>query len=286
MPQYGIAAWCVDSASVGQDVFDAAAREGLASVHFAVDTAGAVARLAHPAWRAAVERRCGETGVRISCLALNIAERTPLCGPSADVKSRQRFHDVVLAALEFAAEVNVPLIYVPSFGLAEITSNDDLSETADLLGRAAESARSFGIEVASENSLGPAGIERLIEYVGQENFRILFDIYNPRRWGHCPKEIIEAGFSAFATQIHIKDGRLPGYGNAPLGAGDGEVAEIVQNLLRRGFDGMFVLENGYGNVSGLDVKSDLKTLRLICDQSHLIAARGTALIDGGQHADG
>lgn len=284
MPRYGIAAWCVDSASVGEDVFAAAARQGLASVHFPVDTEDAVARLAQPVWRAAVERRCRETGVCISSLALNIAERTPLCGSSADVNSRRRFHHVVLAALEFASEVKVPLVYVPSFGLAEITSNDDLRETADLLGRATESACSFGIEMASENSLGPAGTERLIEYVGQENFRILFDIYNPRRWGHCPTEIIEAGFTAFATQIHIKDGRLPGYGNAPLGAGDGEIVEIVQNLLRRGFDGIFVLENGYGNVSGLDVKSDLETLRLICDRSHLIAARGTALIDGGQHA--
>jgi L-ribulose-5-phosphate 3-epimerase len=285
MPQYGIAAWCVDSASAGQDVFDAVALQGLASVHFAVDTADAVARLAQPAWRAAVQRRCRETGVRISCLALNIAERTPLCGSSADANSRRWFHDVVLAALEFAAEAKVPIVYVPSFGLAEITSNDDLREMADLLARAAESARSLGIEVASENSLGAESTERLIEYVDQENFRILFDIYNPRRWGHCPTEIIKSSFAAFATQIHIKDGRLPGYGNAPLGAGDGEIVEIVQNLLRRGFDGIFVLENGYGKVSGLDVKSDLETLRLICDRSQLNAARGPALIDGGQHAD-
>jgi L-ribulose-5-phosphate 3-epimerase len=205
---------------------------------------------------------------------LNVAERTPICGSSADVTSRRRFHDVVMAALDFAAEVKVPLVYVPSFGLAEITSNDDLSETADLLARAAESACSFGIEVASENSLSPSSTERLIEYVGHENFKILFDTYNPRRWGHCPMEIIDAGFAAFATQIHIKDGRLPGYGNAPLGAGDGEIVEIVRNLLRRGFEGIFVLENGYGNVWGLNVKNDLETLRLICDWPHLIAGSG------------
>ncbi|MCK4120522.1 sugar phosphate isomerase/epimerase family protein [Ralstonia nicotianae] len=265
MPEYGIAAWCLDPAGADRDALAAAARHGLAALHLAVDTAEGVARLTRPEWQDAITRCCQETGVRISCLALNIVERMPICGMHADEESQRRFQDIVLVALEFAAKAAVPLIYVPSFGLAEITSDDGLYETAALLSRAAESAQPFGIEVASENSLGPADTARFVDLVGQGNFRILFDIYNPLRWGHSPMEIIAVGFDAFATQIHVKDGWLPRYGNAPLGAGDGNVAEIVRELMQRGFDGTFVLENDYGEEHGLDVRCDLETLRMICD---------------------
>ncbi|AIO69090.1 sugar phosphate isomerase/epimerase family protein [Burkholderia oklahomensis] len=261
MPNYGIAAWCIDQADADRDAFDVAARYGLGAVHLAVGSTGDVASLKHSAWRIGVGRRCIETGTHISCLALNIVEQMAICGAYRDDSSRRQFWDVCLAALEFAAEVAVPLIYVPSFGLAEIMSDADLCETAELIGRVAEAARPLRIDVASENSLGAANCTRLIDLVDSDNFKILFDIYNPLRWGHSPKEIIAAEFDSFAAQIHVKDGWLPGYGNAPLGEGDGSVLEIVQELLRRGFDGTFVLENDYGKWRGLDVQMDLKTLK-------------------------
>jgi len=266
VPNYGIAAWCADLADVDRDVFGVAEQNGLAVVHLGIGSADDVARLKRPAWRAGVGRRCDETGVRISCLALNIVEQMAICGAYGDDLNRRQFGDIFLAALEFAVEVAVPLIYVPSFGLAEITSDACLCETAELVGRAAEVARPLQIDVASENSLGPADTTRLIDLVGLDNFKILFDVYNPLRWGHSPMEIIAAEFNSLADQIHVKDGRLPGYGNAPLGEGDGNALEIVRELLRRGFDGAFVLENDYGRTRGLDVQRDLETLKMIGDR--------------------
>lgn len=265
MPPYGIAAWCVDPAAADRDVFGAVERHGLNSMHLAIGSTDDVASLKRSSWRAGVRRRCGETGVRISCLALNVVEQMAVCGACGDDFNRRQFSNIFLTALEFAAELAVPLIYVPSFGLAEITSDVCLRETAELIGRAAEAARPLRIDVASENSLGPADTTRLIDLVGQENFKILFDIYNPLRWGHSPMELIAAEFNSFAAQIHVKDGRLPRYGNAPLGEGDGNVIEIVQELLRRGFDGIFVLENDYARTRGLDVQKDLETLKTIGD---------------------
>lgn len=264
MPQYGIAAWCLDAAGSDRDVFAAAERHGLAAVHLAIGTADDVARLDRSAWRDGVGQRCRETGVRISCLALNIVENMAICGAQSNALSRRQFETIFLAALEFAAEASIPLIYVPSFGLSGIVSDDCLLQTAELLGHSAESARPLRIEVASENALGPAATSRLVDLVALDNFKILFDVFNPLRWGHSPMEIIAANFDSFAAQIHVKDGWLPGYGSAALGAGDGDTVRVVRELRRRGFDGMFVLENDYRKGHGFDVRTDVRTMRMIC----------------------
>lgn len=265
MPHYGIAAWCVEPAGRDRDVLGVAQRHGLAAVHLGVGSIADIARLESAAWRAAVRRRCRETGITISCLALNIVENMAICGARADNSSRRQFRDVFMTVLEFASEMAAPLIYVPSFGLSEITSDACLFETAELISRAAESACVLHIDVASENSLGPADTGRLTDLVGLGNFKILFDVYNPIRWGHCPLDIIAANFDSFAAQIHVKDGWFRSHVNAPLCAGDGDIATTVRELMRRGFDGTFVLENDYGRVGDLDMKKDLETLRMICD---------------------
>lgn len=264
MPQYGMAAWCLDADSIDRDVFAVAEHHGLAGVHLSIDTADDVARLDCSAWRDGVSQRCRETGVRISCLALNIVENMAICGEHSNALTRRQFGAIFLAGLEFAAEERIPLIYVPSFGLSAIVSDDCLCQTAELLGHSAESARPLGIEVASENALGPATTSRLSDLVGLENFKILFDVFNPLRWGHSPMDIIAANFESFAAQIHVKDGWLPGYGNAALGTGDGDTVRIVRELMRRGFDGMFVLENDYRKGYGLDVRTDVRTMRMVC----------------------
>lgn len=262
MLQYGIAAWCLDPAD--RDPFDIAKIHGLAAVHLAIGTADDVARLDCPVWKDGVRQRSRETGVRISCLALNVVENIAICGARGNALNRRRFQTVFSAALEFASEASIPLIYVPSFGLSEIVSNDCLLEMAELLEHSAQSARPLRIEVASENTLGPAATSRLIDLIALDNFKILFDVFNPLRWGHLPMEIIAASFDSFAAQIHIKDGWLPGYGNAPLGAGDGGIVRTVRELIRRGFDGTFVLENDYRQAQGIDVRTDVRTMRMIC----------------------
>ncbi|AHI67681.1 sugar phosphate isomerase/epimerase [Burkholderia thailandensis] len=262
MPQYGIAGWCIDT---GGDAVGAAARHGLSALHLGVDTGEDVAALRSQASRDALRARCLGTGVRVSCLALNLAERIAICGARADEQIRMEFLEIVASALGWAAEVGVPLVYIPSFGLSEMTSGDAIRETAELLAEAADLACLFGIDVASENSLGAADTVRLVEWVGRENFRILFDIYNPRRWGHSPLSIIAAGGEVFAEQIHVKDGWLPHYGNAPLTEGDGDVTSIVRELMRRGLVGTFVLENDYMRSPGLNVQGDLETLCTICN---------------------
>lgn len=285
MPQYGIAGWCIDAGGERGDVVGAAARYGLAALHLAIETHEDVTRLRCQASCDALRRRCRETGVHLSCLALNIAERIAICGVNAEDRGRLRFLEIVASVLEFAAEAAVPLVYIPSFGLAEMTSDEALRETAELLAEAADLARPLGIDLASENSLGAADTARLVERVSRNNFRILFDVYNPRRWGHSPLDIIAAGGDVFAAQIHVKDGWLPGYGNAPLGDGDGDVAAIVRELMRRGLADTFVLENDYLRSRGLNVQADLDTLSAICDSLNLNRRSGTASIDGRQHAD-
>ena len=132
MPQFGIAAWCIDAAGEDGDVFGVAKRHGLATVHLAIGTPEDVAGLASPSWRGHVRRRCRETGVCVSCLALNAVESMAICGPRRDEQSRRRFVAVFRAALDFVVELGAPLIYIPSFGNAEIVSESGLIETAEL----------------------------------------------------------------------------------------------------------------------------------------------------------
>lgn len=244
-------------------MFAAAKRHGLTAVQVPIGTPEDVARLDRSSWRDGIRQRCGESGVRISCLALNIVEHIAICGKRSNAMTRRQFRAIFSAALEFASEASIPLIYVPSFGVSEMITHDCLLETAELLARSAESASQLRIEVASENALGPAATSRLIDLVALDNFKILFDVFNPLRWGHSPMDIVAANFDSFASQIHVKDGRLPGYGNVALGSGQGEIVRIVRELRWRGFDGMFVFENDYRKGTGCDLRTDVQTMRMI-----------------------
>lgn len=279
MPRYGIAAWCLEAARGDTDVFAAAERHGLDAMHLGISTLDDVARLGGSVWRKEVEQRCRVTRVGVSCLALNIAEQMAICGAHSNALVRRQFRTIFLAALDFAAEASIPLIYVPSFGLSEIVSDDCLLQTAEVLERLAESAHPLRIEVASENTVSPPDASRLVDLVALDNFKILFDVFNPLRWGHSPMEMIASNFESFAAQIHVKDGWLPGYGNAALGSGEGDTVSILRELMRRGFDGIFVLENDYQNAHGFDVRTDVRTMRTICGSQHQSAIPAEASID-------
>ncbi len=115
---------------------------------------------------------------------------------------------------------------------------------------------------------------RLLEYVDLPNFRLVFDTGNcsanyDRSEGSAPGQIqssweFYAHVKEFIHYVHIKDARFVGAGENGFnratfhfpGEGDSEVARIVADLLRNGYDGGFSIEPHMAKVAhALDQES-------------------------------
>lgn len=204
--------------------------------------------------------RCNDSRQKISAIGLNLVENFRLSSDAGN-KFRAEFFDLFLHVIEVAAFLEVPAVYIPSFNKNEISSMRDLAETASFFKTLCRSIRGYPIVIASENSLSAEQQLALVGRVGEPNFRVLLDIFNPLRWGHSVEDIVSLVHPYLLNQVHIKDGILPAYGNALLGQGDGNVVGMVEHIVRLGFCDTYILENNYSSLfmSGLD--ADIAFLR-------------------------
>ncbi len=219
MEAVGVAQWVLDRA--GPAALARAAQLGFTAIH--LDAAGASV----PAYATAAR----DTGVAIAALATRSVEGAGLS------------RDTVWAAIDAAAELGAPLVYVPCFHRTQIRDADDLARTADFLHEAC--AHAGPVRVASENSLSASGNRALVARVNHPGFRVLVDHCNAVLWGHDPLELIDARLAHDCGQIHCKDTTGGGLGNAPLGDGDGRFAQTCARLRATGFGGLVVSENDY-----------------------------------------
>lgn len=263
MISVGVAQWCLDRA--GCDAIERAAALGFEAIHVDAGIPNDEDCLLGDSARRRFLRAAESAGIRIGAVAANGIERIGPFAPASAPESR-RCVELVHGAVEAAAEMNVPMMYVPSFGLAEIRDDTGLRRTAGLLRGACEIAEGTPVRVATENTLGPRTLLSLLEMVDHPKLCVLVDIYNAFLWGHDPCEIIRAVRDRMADDVHVKDGTGRMMGNAPLGEGDGDFARATRFLLSSGFPGTLIVENDYHEHAEERARHDVAAIRAIANE--------------------
>lgn len=225
MAAVGVTQWVLDRE--GPAALARAAQLGFSAIQ--IDAAG----VADSGTRRRYAAAARDSGVVICAIATRAMEETGLS------------RDLVRAAIDAAAELGVPLVYVPCFNRTELRGDDERVRTAEFLHEACEYAATGDLLIASENTLGATGNRALAARVAHERFRVLVDHYNAVLWGHDPLELVEARLPHACGQLHCKDGSGGVTGLVALGEGDGLFVDTCARLRATGFAGLVVCENDY-----------------------------------------
>ena len=203
---------------------------------------------------------CYDRRHTISAIAMNLIETFGL-NPGAGNRFRSEIFEWCLYVVDIAVFLNIPAVYIPSFKKNEMVDAESVTETAAFFKKLCRAVQQFPVMIASENSLSAQQQLVLAEQVGEPNFRLLLDIFNPLRWGHLVEEIILLAHCCLLDQVHIKDGVLPGFDNALLGRGQGHVADVIKQIKHAGFCNAFILENNYSVLSMAGFNADVEFLQ-------------------------
>jgi sugar phosphate isomerase/epimerase len=264
MSRIGLAQWCLGC--TGPEAIDRTAELGIDLIHLDFGVPGEDNCLGPKKWRKLFRLACENQQVEVGALAVNVVERIGLLD-SRTFKSA-KCQEIAQRAVDTAAAWHVPLIYIPSFHESEMRNEQDINHTADFLRKLCVYAEGCAVEVATENTLGVNGNLQLVRQTDHPKLRILFDSYNPFLWGHRPSELVEALRQHFCTQIHMKDGRNRGMGNASLGEGEGRFHETAKSLVASGFNGKIILENDYKTNGKQLINKDVGVLRAYFPQQN------------------
>ncbi len=133
----------------------------------------------------------------------------------------------------------------PNAGWPEQKWRDEVVARLKVLADIAEDA---GVVLLHENcdgwgGQGPDQSLELLERVGSENLKLLWDTGNPLAHEQDPWVFYEA-VREHIEYIHIKDGVVESgkMRYSYPGEGEGKVREVVRDMLQRGYDGGFSIE--------------------------------------------
>lgn|SRR3990167_2136138 len=185
------------------------------------------------------------------------------------------FAGIIREALQGAQALNVPVVYLPSFGYGEIKNLAQLKVTARILEYACDCAANLNITIATENTLSAVENRVLFQKVNRPNLKLLVDSQNPLLWNHAATDLIELFYSKMVDQVHIKDGINKTMGNARLGTGDGNLVQTLESLYSKGYDGLLILENDYSQNASIYVTEDLIRLNCILDTINMTPRHAT-----------
>jgi L-ribulose-5-phosphate 3-epimerase len=257
----GVTAWTVDGR--GPEALATAADLGFTAIHLDSGMPGADGCLEDPAVRAAYGTASRDTGVVITAIAAGGLNDLGLTSP-AGTPAADRAWDSVCIARDAAAELGVPLVFLPSFRTGEIRDDAGLRRTAEVLAAACDRAAGR-VAVATENTLDAAGHLRLLEAAGRRALTILFDPQNPAQWGHVPAAMVAPLWPHLVDQVHVKDGAGGRFGDTILGEGEAGFLDSARELHGRGFRGTLISENAYGGDRRANVARDLAVLTTAFD---------------------
>lgn len=205
-----------------------------------------------------IEQHRATVGLAISAIGARALNDLGVMDPFAELSCLQLAEKVIMCAQVLA----VPLVFFPSFRCSEIKDRSDRKRTARFLKRVCREAASLGITVASENGLGAEGNACLIEEVDQENFKILFDTYNPVLTGNDPSLLLKGLLPWIALDVHVKDGLHGAMGSVPLGRGEAPLQRVFDVVAERRAIFNWFLETKYSEVGYDWVDQDAEWLRL------------------------
>jgi sugar phosphate isomerase/epimerase len=231
----------------GHAALEWCAANGLHHVHFGSEDVAEFSEAAEFAAAAA------DLGVRLSAYAIRELERVGIS--DMDVAT-----DVVDRALRTIHELDVPLVYLPSFGDSAIRDSSSLERTARLIAYALERTNAM---VASENTLDAELNRILFSSIGDPRARLLFDTQNPCLVGLSPSALVLELADLLAPSIHVKDGVDSGEGNTAIARGAAGVRETLGALQKIGYRGDFTFETDYRRSADHLVGDDIATLNML-----------------------
>lgn len=258
----GVAQWCLDCS--GLDAIARTEELHLSAIHLDFRQPGEDSCLIAREWRLRYLEASARYGVALRAIAINAVEQFGTVSEPASSATR-KCRDLVHAGIDAAVEMEVALLYIPSFHANEIRNENELAHTADFLREACAYAETTRVDIATENTLDVPGNRRLLEGVGHPKLRLLVDLYNPVLWEHDARRLIEALREFMCDQVHVKDGCNGVMGNARLGDGDGSFHDTAACLAISGSAGTLILENDYHVHATRRVAHDLAVLRRYFD---------------------
>ncbi len=238
----GVTQWSLDGR--GAETVHRAAVLGFGAIHLDSGDLDGDLRLDDDRVRDAYRRASDETGVEIVAIAGGELNALGITSPPGSANAI-RCRDSIRIAIDAAAELGVPVVFLPSFRAGEIHDDADLLRTADVLAEADDYVASRPLTVATENMLDAAGNLRLLDKADRTGLGILLDTQNPFLWGHPVADMVDALWPRLVDQVHVKDGRGGVMGNSALGDGESDFVGTARALRRHGFAGTAISENDY-----------------------------------------
>lgn len=207
-----------------------------------------------------VARRLQEGGLAVSCFASQLANWSRPIDSDFEKDSSE-----LRRAIPRMKRLGAPFIRCMSYPNAKVPWGDPewRRETVRRMKVLAAMAEEGDVTLVHENcsgwgGQGPRQTLELLEDVGSERLKLVFDTGNPAQYGQDAWEYYE-GVRDHIVYVHVKDYTLstdstgsPGSTTGPgekgkevavfPGAGACSVREIIADLLQRGYDGGFSIE--------------------------------------------
>ena len=254
----GVTGWSLDGS--GGACLKTAAAAGFDAIQIGINGPADCRGLSSERWKEEIREASRIHRIPVAALALNVLERWGI-GESSSDAARRRAVALVRTAARAAREFGASVVYVPSFGRNRMMDRRSIDRTARFLRLACRVAGDLGLTLASENTLSLAGNLLLVEAVHDPVFRILIDTYNPLLGGYDASELIRGLRTYLCHQAHLKDGSDGVMGSAPLGSGEGRVADALSAFSEVGYTGTFFLENDYRGARMPRAAADIRFMR-------------------------
>ena len=176
-------------------------------------------------------------------------------------------HEVVKgtirSAIDSAAYMGIPMVFVPSFGASSIENEDDMTNTIRMFKYACDYARDKGIQISSENKLDADRAIELYESVNADNFSLFYDSNNYFfQKGYDQLELLKKLYPYLGSQLHVKDGKPGVLAGSLLGEGDAGFYDVVNYLRNQNYNGWLVMENLYEKQPTIGFETDVFALFL------------------------
>ena len=177
--------------------------------------------------------------------------------------------DAINKSIDAAHDMSIPIVLIPNFVNSEIKNKKDFDITVKILTNACDNAARYGITIATESTLSPDNIERIIKEIYRPNFKLYFDTQNHfLHKDYNMAELLER-LIPYVCEVHVKDGKNKDLSGALLGQGDADFYGCVKVLKKYSYSGWIITENYYDleplklqNNDPVELmKMDLKILR-------------------------
>jgi L-ribulose-5-phosphate 3-epimerase len=225
-----------------REEFDAAARLGLASIEWIVETPVE----SNPLWttpgRRDIQASCVASGVRVSHVCADVFMTEPLVRlPPGQLAARRTLLTDLIAR---AADLSVQAIDVPCVDESALRTPREEDELARTLSPILDIAARHGVTLSLELSLPPARVRALLALIDHPAVAITYDTGNSASWGYDPDEEFES-YGWRVGHVHIKD-RIRGGGTVPLGTGSADIPRILRGLHALEYHGDLILQVARG----------------------------------------